>query len=245
VEIDYSYRRVGFIGLPPRGAAPSDPIETELVETFWRPGPPYTGAAFLYADGRLIWNEYYDDDQSRSTGWLELSLTDEGIDLVRALDLMSLADGTRLLKPEELMGRLPDDAWVDKAVRPYIPSGFAACVFVLDQENPFTESTMTLSQKLAELPPDAGDLLHDRPLVPSDADDSGTYENQCMQLDVREARRLEAILRTVGFEQDQGLNRYLLEYHTILDVPEAGTWWLSIWFEPILPDGTITCSGCG
>jgi hypothetical protein len=143
------------------------------------------------------------------------------------------------------MGRLPDDAWVDKAVRPYIPSGFAACVFVLDQENPFTESTMTLSQKLAELPPDAGDLLHDRPLVPSDADDSGTYENQCMQLDVREARRLEAILRTVGFEQDQGLNRYLLEYHTILDVPEAGTWWLSIWFEPILPDGTITCSGCG
>jgi hypothetical protein len=31
----------------------------------------------------------------------------------------------------------------------------------------------------------------------------------------------------------------------VLDRLEAGIWWLEVWFEPILPDGTITCSSCG
>jgi hypothetical protein len=36
-----------------------------------------------------------------------------------------------------------------------------------------------------------------------------------------------------------------LQDYAVLDLPEAGTWWLEVWFEPILPDGTITCSSCG
>jgi hypothetical protein len=242
--IDYSYRDVGFIGLPPLGATPSDPTNTELVETFLRPGGlPYRGAAFLYADGRLIWNEYFGEAYSRSTGWLELSLTNDGIELVRALAEEAL-EGPRRLDPAVLPGLLPDGAWVDQAVRPYVPSGFAACLFVSEQVNPFTESNMTQEAMLAALPRAAADLLRDRPPV-LDSSESYGADPACLGLDIADAQRLDAALRAAGYEQEELHNRYLLEYHTVLDRPEAGTWWLSVWFEPILPDGTITCSGCG
>jgi hypothetical protein len=242
-NIDRSYRDVGIIGLAPLGLTPSDPTETELIETFWRPGPPYKGAAFLYADGRLIWNEYFG---GQSTGWLEQSLTDEGIELVRALARPN-PDGFRLLKPEELPDLLPARAWVARTVRPYVPSGYAACLFVTEQENPFIESDMTQQEMLAALPPAAGDLLRDRPFVRSDAygGDSSGGVSDCLGLDVADARRLEAALRAAGYEQEEWRNRYLLQDYAVLDLPEPGTWWLEVWFEPILPDGTITCSSCG
>ena len=245
--IDRSYRDVGIIGLAPLGLTPSDPTETELIETFWRPGPPYLGAAFLYADGRLIWNEHFPGATSGSTGWLEQSLTDEGIELLRTLALRTNSDGLRLLKPEELPDLLPARAWVDRAVRPYVPSGYAARLKVTEQENPFIESDMTPQEMLAALPRAAGDLLRDRPFVRSDAygADSSGGVSDFLGLDVADARRLERALRAAGYEQDDWRNRYLLQYYTVLDRPEAGTWWLEVWFEPILPDGTITCSSCG
>jgi hypothetical protein len=210
---------------------------------FLRSGPPYRGAAFLFADGRLIWNEYFG---GQSTGWLAQSLTDEGIELVRALARPN-PDGFRLLKPEELPDLLPARAWVDRAVRPYVPSGYAACLFVTEQENPFIESDMTQQEMLAALPPAAGDLLRDRPFVRSDAygGDSSGGVSDCLGLDVADARRLEAALRAAGYEQEEWRNRYLLQDYAVLDLPEPGTWWLEVWFEPILPDGTITCSSCG
>jgi hypothetical protein len=233
--IDYSYRDVGFIGLPPRDATPSDPTDTELIESFLRRGPPYKGAAFLYADGRLIWNEYFGD---KSTGWLEQSLTDDGIALVRALPLQTWM-GQRVLSPEELPGLLPNTAWADQTVRPYVPSGFAACLNVSEQVNPFTESNMTQEEILAALPRAAADLLRDRPPVVDSSDSYGADPFDCLGLDVADARRLDAALRAAGFEQDAWI------YHKVLDRPEAGTWWLNIFLEPILPDGTITCSSCG
>ena len=246
--IDYSYREIGYIGLPPIGATPSDPTLTELVETFWRPrhgGPYYQGAALLYADGRLIWNEYLPPDAAppqRSTGWLEQTLTGAGIELVRALAIGDSAGARpRILDPAELPGQLPDDAWVDPTVRPYVPSGFAACVFVTE-ENPSTESNMTLQEMLAALPRAAAHLLRDRPRV---LDSSGSYgtDPACLGLDVAGARLLDAALREAGF--DGGPSRFMLVYETALDRSVAGNWSLSVWFEPILPDGTITCSGCG
>jgi hypothetical protein len=233
--LDRSYRDVGFIGLPPRDATPSDPTDTELIESFLRPGPPYKGAAFLYADGRLIWNEYFGD---KSTGWLEQSLTDNGIALVRALPLQTWM-GQRVLSPEELSGLLPSAAWVDQTVRPYVPSGFAACLNVSEQVNPFTESNMTQEEILAALPRAAADLLRDRPPVVDSSDSYGADPFDCLGLDVADARRLDAVLRAAEFEQDAWI------YHKVLDRPEAGTWWLNVFLEPILPDGTITCSSCG
>jgi len=236
--IDYSYRNVGFNALHPLGATPSDPTHTELVEMFLRPGGlPYRGAAFVYADGRLIWNEYFGEANMRSTGWLEQTLTHEGIGLVRALATETW--GTGLLDPAMLPGRLPDDAWVDKAVRPYVPSGYAACLFVSEQVNPFTESGMTQAEILAALPRAAADLLRDSAPVVDSSDSYGVDPFDCLGMDVADARRLDAVLRAAGFEQDG------LMYHTVLDRPEAGSWWLNVWYEPILPDGTITCSNCG
>jgi hypothetical protein len=239
VPIDHSYRDVGFIGLPPRGEPPSDPTHTDLVENFVRTGMPFSGQALLYADGRLIWNEYFDEG---STGWLEQVLTDEGIELVRAL--ASDSGGLRQLDPEELPARLPDSAWADKTVRPYVPSGFAACLFVNNQVDPFVESSATLPEKLASLPAAAADLLRDQSRV-VDISDSYGDPNDCLALDVADARRLDAVLRGAGFEQDEARNSYLLQYQVEVDRPEPGTWGLEVWFEPILPDGTITCSSCG
>jgi hypothetical protein len=95
---------------------------------------------------------------------------------------------------------------------------------------------------LDSLPPAAADLLRERSPVPATAYD-GTLN--CLGLDLADARRLDAALREAGFEQDEWRNRYILQYYLMLDRPEGGPWNLEVWFEPILPDGTITCSSCG
>jgi hypothetical protein len=246
--VDYSYRDMGFNGLAPQGATPSDPARTDLVEVFARPGPPYLGAAFLYADGRLIWNEYFGDVEGAfhdSTGWLEQSLTAEGIELVRALAvdgwMLNGRRSPRVLKPEELPDLLPARAWADMAIRPYVPSGYAACLSVMEQENPFLESGMSARDMLAALPRAAADVLRDRPPVVDSSRSYGDDPRACLGMDVRDARRVDAALRAAGFEQE----RWNGPIRGVLDRPEAGTWWLNVFLEPILPDGTITCSGCG
>ena len=52
-ETGPAYERIGFVGLPPEGAAPSTPERGELVLEF-HGGTPSTDM-WLYADGRLIW----------------------------------------------------------------------------------------------------------------------------------------------------------------------------------------------
>jgi hypothetical protein len=76
---------VGFIGLPPEGAAPSAPERGELVLEF-HGGTPYTNM-WMYADGRLIWRQFptnvpYGANGYWGTGLLERRLTPEGLDLV-------------------------------------------------------------------------------------------------------------------------------------------------------------------
>ena len=134
---------------------------------------------------------------------------------------------------------MPSTAWVDQTVRPYVPSGYAACVGVSEQVNPFTESNMTQEEILAALPRAAADLLRDSAPVVDSSDSYGADPFDCLGMDVADARRLDAALRAAGFEQNG------LMYDKVLDRPEAGTWSLSVWYEPILPDGTITCSNCG
>ena len=81
--------RVGFIGLPPEGAAPSTPERGDLVLGFHGGTPSsdtYTNA-WMYADGRLIWRQFatnvpYGANGFWGTGLLERRLTPEGLDLV-------------------------------------------------------------------------------------------------------------------------------------------------------------------
>jgi hypothetical protein len=80
--------RVGFIGLPPKGAPPSTPEHGELVLSLYggtTDGP--RSKIFVYADGRLIWqreaNLPYGANAS-STGFLEQRLSPEGVELLRS-----------------------------------------------------------------------------------------------------------------------------------------------------------------
>jgi hypothetical protein len=120
-----------------------------------------------------------------------------------------------------------------------VPAGFAACLIVAEQVDPFTASNMTQEEILAALPRAAADLLRDGPPVVDSSDSYGADPFDCLGMDVADARRLDAALREGGFEQDAWI------YHRVLDRPEAGTCWLNVFMEPILPDGTITCSSCG
>jgi hypothetical protein len=66
----------GFVGVPPDGATPSTPESGELVLSYWGlPGDGRELRAFLYADGRLIW------DRDRR-GFLDQRLTPEGVELL-------------------------------------------------------------------------------------------------------------------------------------------------------------------
>jgi hypothetical protein len=81
--------RVGFIGLPPEGAAPSTPERGELVLEFHggTPSSDMWTSMWMYTDGRLIWrlfptNVPYGANGYWGTGLLEQRLTPEGLDLV-------------------------------------------------------------------------------------------------------------------------------------------------------------------
>jgi hypothetical protein len=76
----------GFIGVPPDGATPSTPESGELVLTYrGSPGGGPQLRAWVYADGRLIWERYLDaraPDGKLKTGYLEQRLTPEGVELL-------------------------------------------------------------------------------------------------------------------------------------------------------------------
>jgi hypothetical protein len=103
----------GFIGLPPQGATPSAPERGELV-VYWdgfsgtlRPVRGGTMVrAWLYADGRLIWDRRHhggpvavpvpEGANELNSGYLEQRLSPEGVALVRA-EVAALFDRSRNL----------------------------------------------------------------------------------------------------------------------------------------------------
>jgi hypothetical protein len=83
--------RVGFIGLPPGGAAPSTPETGKLLISFYgRPGVGEGGGLYrlwVYADGRMIWDREGDFPYGANdvtTGYLEQRITPEAAELMRA-----------------------------------------------------------------------------------------------------------------------------------------------------------------
>lgn len=232
----------GLIGLPDEGATLSAPEQGQLVDCWPVRGGhlPYQGMVRLYADGRLIWNYYYPPLLSGTTGHIEQRLTPDGVALVTAMDDIGLRDPLRLGE------WLPASAWEDQTMRPYVPSGYGACLSIRDGEghNP----DRTLSVKLAMLPTQVTDRLSSKPLV-SDTEEVAYDETfHCLGLDLDEARVLDGELRRLGFAQDEQTNRFLLAYHMNVDGTDRdgpGTTVIRIWFEPIFPDGSIGCSACG
>ena len=236
-DVDSLTRR-GLIGLPPEGATPSRPEHGQLVDEYFvaRGGYRFAGYVRLYADGRVIWRMYTTDHAgSSSTGWLEQRLTPEGVALVRTHEVMN---------PLSLQQWLPETAWEDQQLRAFVPSGFAACLGVGDGVAAHSEietpGYVPLEQLLAMLPAPAEDLLRGKQYVPQAL---GTREERwdaCLALTTEEARLLDRILREAGIEHD---DTYQLQYH--VDYPGHDGFQLGVYLEPVFPDGSVTCSGCG
>jgi hypothetical protein len=97
-------------------------------------------------------------------------------------------------------------------------------------------SDAALDEMLSYLPEDARAILSGKTQV-----SSPTFfgdPSHCLGMSTAEARQVDAALRSSEFERDPVLDGWQLAYW--LQDPR-----LNVLFEPILPDGTITCSGCG
>jgi hypothetical protein len=229
----------GLIGLPPEGAEPSAPETGELVASYSAAGsgPPYRGAARLYADGRLIWNRYFSGPSgpnSLTTGYLEQRLTPEGIELVKreaSLDMKA---------PLRLFEWLPLDAWEARWPVAYVPSGYGICLYAQDpRPGRATDGATTEPAELIEmLPAPVSSRLAGREHV-----SLTDWDQECIALSLDETRVLERALRDGDFGQDAFINHFMLQY--VVDVPGAHGLEISLMFEPRFPDGSIGCSACG
>jgi len=229
----------GLTGLPPEAAEPSAPETGELVETFAAAGgaPPYRGMARLYADGRLIWNRYFNGPggpNSLTTGYLEQRLTHEGVELVKreaSLDRKG---------PLGLLEWLPLDAWEVRWPVPYVPRGYGICLYPLDpRPGRAADGVTTETAQLIEmLPPSVSSRLAGRDYVsPTD------WDQECIALSLDETRVLEQVLSDGDFDQDAFINHFMVQY--FVDVPGAYGMRITLMFEPRFPDGSIGCSACG
>ena len=168
---------VGFNGLPPERAKPSEPLVGELVLHDSGIHPWF--AVNLFADGRLIWaRDGVFTGESVPTpppegfpvvsGWIEQRLTPEGVELLRS---GTVPLGGQFENPGE---RLPVSAWVDPTLRPYVPSKYRAFVYGVEKI-------------LRLLPEAAADLLQ------------GAVRSEVVTTE--DARTLVEALTAAGFEE--------------------------------------------
>ncbi len=127
---------------------------------------------------------------------------------------------------------LPARAWEVKKIRAYVPSRYAVCLAEAGPAPPLEPSSF-----LPLLPEPAQGMLRARKFAPPPW---GGFP--CTDLTTEEARALAEALNAAGLEQfkDRRVTPYVLAYR--LEAPGRIR---AIMFEPYLPHGEITCSGCG
>ena len=69
------------------------------------------------------------------------------------------------------------------------------------------------------------------------------WEQECVALSLEETRVLDQVLGDGAFDQDEFTNNFMVQY--AVDVPGADGLHISLNFEPVFPDGVISCSACG
>lgn len=239
--------RVAFIGLPPKGAEPSNPKRGELVASWWGTAPGDWGKSrfWLFADGRLISLREADIPEGAnpsSTGFLEQRVTPEGVELLRSEIVGSdprraTGDVTSELPKGDVTSELPKRAWADRAIRAYVPSRYAVCGDV---------SSRPIERLWAPLPARAKDVLRGNEIDRARSMEPIEY---CWDVTTKEARALADALDDAGLGRNPHDKPYRLGY--TLKGPEPSdpmdearaAIYLS--FEPILPNGEWTCSPCG
>jgi hypothetical protein len=169
---------LGFNGLPPEGATPSEPLLGELVMMDSGIHPRF--AVNVYADGRLIW--FRQDHGDYPDTWIEQRLSYWG--------LAMLVSGEVPLggQFEDPGGQLPASAWEDNAeLSPYVPSRYAV----------FTD------RRIDKLPAAAEDLLAgtERALKELGEEKHAWFN---FVVTIEDARALAEILINAGFEGAAG-----------------------------------------
>jgi hypothetical protein len=233
--------RVGFVGLPPEGAAPSAPRRGDLVLGYF--GEQYTHwyQVWVYEDGRLIWQRegnLREGANPYATGFLEQRLTPEGVDLLRRRGSAEDALFGFPWRPPYPASWLPPRAWADRAIRAYVPSRYRVCYQGLLRPFPASRILSWLPAPAAEplLAGGVGAISVDGWLP--------GHGGGCSTVTTDEARSIAAALEAAGFGQDLEFQReYALIYYVSPEgVPEGEA---AIRFDPVLPHGEAGCTSCG
>ena len=132
----------------------------------------------------------------------------------------------RLLAPERW---LPESAWAEKQVRAYVPSQFSLCA-EQDPASWFPDA----------LPEGAARILRARPLVEPQG---GEPPSLCAVVTTEEARTVLTALEDAG--ADRLPDVYAVSYVLTVRRGTAEVRDVTLVFEPLLPDGSFTCTSCG
>ena len=259
--------RIGFMGLPPVGAAPSRTRPAELVLEWFGPDGHGNGNVWLFDDGRLIVEREKDLPQGaydRQTGYLERCLSHSGVESLRRyvldegtlltvaprdtawLRVRVVAGGPlidlnhRSVDSDRLMepeSWLQESDWVDRPYRPYVPTTYAFCATA-------SGGRAAPPVDLVRIPRRAADILRPLPWTVFQT----TYRDlACATFPTDRARELVRIFDEDWFAPDYRGDPAVLdvglrwrETSTVTDSnrPEA----LVVSIEPVLPDGQFTCN---
>jgi hypothetical protein len=207
-----------FQGLPLEGAPPSTPVTGELVISDWGIHPWYS--ANVYADGRLIWA------REGGPGWIEQSLTPEGIELLRS---RAVELGGQYEAPGS---GLPESAWADREIRAFVPARFAFCYeWRVPGLNRAEAGVSPLS--IPGLLPDEVQAILRGAMLHSQGPDADPLD-RCHDVTTQEARVLDRILTKAaatrpGAETDP--------YYVIDDARNSFGEVILLSLYPLMPDG--------
>ena len=252
-----------FIGLPPEGAAPSEPTSGELVLQFAARMPALGMEAqqgYLYADGRWIWQRNLEGSASAQQVFgdleptravIEQRLTPEGVALVEAdvLDAMSQVPGqggrpgTRPWGEiaVRIDGRLQAISWTDEDLPARLadPGSWLPEAAWADRELrgyvPFRYAICISSElELSQLPPVAAGMLRGR--VGWIGPGNPSSIGTCYEVTTDVAREVAAALDAAVVERiDQS---WQLAYRLAPGCCDGG-----VYFAEFLPDGELLLRG--
>ena len=257
--------RVGFVGLPPPGAAPSAPRGGELVVAVWT----RQARAWLYADGRLITLRYQsrsDEAGPVSTGLLEQQLTVSGGEHVRSYVARS---GTRLRPAPDRPATGPArplvrvDGRLRVVGRPSPSCDADRCPRVTDPGSWLPPDAWRRVRLTAYVPSrfavcyglrGASTDVEDAPAVPDaslfgrtgGADRRLPADWPCSVVTTQRAGRIVEVLRGARVLRDSAVGSRVLAYVVDVRSPVPGSppHEARLFFEPLLPDDRWPCSGC-
>ena len=244
---DPTVLRVGFVGLPPEGAAPSSPTTGELeFQVMTR-----NKRIWVYADGRMISIRLgaltMPEAANRVfSGFLEQHLSPEGIEFLRSYLVNSatrftpMRPDSRNLESLDPLVRMGDEivsasvrgcGWEVGCQLVAFPEDWLPVSAWTDQQfrayvptafqvcyGSRSVQVVTAAQVLAAMPPGAAQVLsRSTDMRPQGSNRDGLGE--CAVVSTADARIIDRAVQAAGFQHPTG------------DLEDLGLWFLSYWFD--------------